>query len=189
MPPSSPAAETAGDTEEKEEEDSRRRKAVLLFLVLFLLVAGGAYWSHSAPPAPLFGDRDEGAGDLTVTVESQRDEAVAGKEVSLVHPETGKVVASGTTDEDGEVTFRNVEQSRYTVRVDDKTHEVTLNSPEESLTLGVTVTPPKSSRPLRYFSCSPNVSLSVSCQSASATACSVVSPSASVVSVSRVSFA
>lgn len=141
----SPSSEESSSDVDSEESEERRRKAVLVVLLVVLFVLA-SYGVVATPTEPVPTDLYEAKGDLTVTVESQTGEAVAGREVSLVHPETGKVVASGTTDSAGEVTFRNVEQARYLVRVDGKSTKVSLTSDDEEITIGVTVTPPKSYR-------------------------------------------
>lgn len=93
-------------------------------------------------------DRYEGTGDLTVHVENNNGKPVAGKEVKLIDPDTGEIVASAKTDANGTVVFENIEKGEYEIRIDDNTKSITLTNATQSVTLDVIETPPKSYRPL-----------------------------------------
>lgn len=125
----------AGDELEDDSEDDERRRAVLfvfVFLVALFLI-GSAF----AVGIVSFG----GTGELTVNVTDQDGNAASGQEVQVLDPDTGEVIATGTTDDDGEVEF-NLDQGDYEVVVGDKTRDVTL---DEDTTADFTVdtTPPE----------------------------------------------
>jgi hypothetical protein len=135
--PGSPDDGAVGD------DGDDRRRALVVLAVVFVLVAVGA-WSVAFGPFAS-GDRSGGTGELTVAVESQDGESVAGEEVAVMNPETGEVVASGTTKEDGRVSF-TLPQSEYTIAVGDKTTDADLDDESTTIGLDVTVAPPDPDR-------------------------------------------
>lgn len=130
-------------SEDANDDEGDRRRAFVVLAVVFVLVAVGALSVWFAPFAP--GDRSGGTGELTVAVESQDGESVAGEEVAVMNPETGEVVASGTTKENGEVSF-TLPQSEYTIAVGDRTTDVDLDEESTTVDLDVTVAPPDPDR-------------------------------------------
>jgi len=123
---------------EEPEDDERRRRAVLWFALVFLVVVfliGGAV----AFGIVSFG----GTGELTVNVADQNGNAASGQEVQILDPDTGEVIATGTTDEDGEVEFE-LEQGDYEIVVGDKTQDVTLDD-ETTVDFTVNTSPPEPS--------------------------------------------
>lgn len=143
MEASSPFSGT--NTSDEEDASERRRRMVAIFTVLFVMVSIGLFTALS-PSTGLFGFLLDGSGDLTVAVEDQYGASVSGEEVEILDTTTGEVVAAGTTDSTGEVTFQNLDHDEYDVLVSKKTTQVVLDSDSERTTVEVAVAPPKSSR-------------------------------------------
>lgn len=101
-----------------------------MFLLVLSVIGGGA-----ALGVVPFG----GIGELTVNVVDQNGGAASGQEVQILDPDTGQVIASTTTDEDGEAEF-TLDQGDYEIVVGDSTQDIELGD-ETNVDITVDLSP------------------------------------------------